>query len=132
MGILDILGITVKPITDYINQRQILKSQEHANELAALTAQGQRQAELKKAGQEADAAWELEFARQAANSWKDEYTLIVISIPCVMAFVPKWAPYVARGFEALDKTPTWYQLILGSIFLATYGIRYWRRTQSDS
>jgi hypothetical protein len=34
--------------------------------------------------------------------------------------------------DALNNTPLWYQIMFGSIFLATYGIRYWRRTQYDT
>ena len=76
--------------------------------------------------------WEMEFAKQAASSWKDEYTLIVVSIPAVMAFIPGLDVYVANGFDALSKTPPWYQLMLITLFFATVGIRYWRRNQSDT
>jgi len=49
-----------------------------------------------------------------------------------MAFVPGLSQYVASGFEALAKTPAWYQLMLITLFFATVGIRYWRRNQSDT
>lgn len=117
-------------------ERKALESQMAAQERMKVhelkMAQYDRQIELKKQGLEADAAWEMEFAKQAATSWKDEYTLIVISIPAILAFIPACAKYVAAGFDALSKTPAWYQLILISIFLATYGIRYFRKMQSDT
>lgn len=132
MSILDVLGIIVKPVTDYINNRQNNKAAEAKQKLELDAAVHERQVELIKQGLAADASWELTFAQQAASSWKDEYTLIVVSIPAIMAFIPRLSPYVEKGFLALDKTPLWYQLIFGSIFLATYGIRYWRRSQSDT
>lgn len=140
---MSIWDVIAKPITEgvttYITKRQeqkALKMQLDAQEKMKIhelkMAQYERQIELKKQGLEADANWEMEFARQAASTWKDEYTLIVVSIPAVLAFIPACAKYVAQGFEALAKTPMWYQIMLCSIFLATYGIRYWRRTQYDT
>ena len=41
------------------------------------------------------------MAEQAATSWKDEYTLIVVSIPAIMAFIPGLDVYVKDGFLAL-------------------------------
>lgn len=128
----DIITSAIKPIGDYFTKRQELKSIEHQNEVELLKAQGERQSKLASEGLTADANWEMEFARQAATSWKDEYTLLVVSVPAVMCFVPGWDRYVLLGFEALAKAPIWYQVMLVAIFFATYGIRYWRRSQSDS
>ena len=80
--------------------------------------------------------WEMEFAKQAQTSWKDEYTLIVVSIPAILAFVKtSWLDgptLVGQGFQALAQTPLWYQTLLISLFMATVGIRWWRRNQSDT
>jgi len=135
----ELAGTVVGPIAGYFTKRQEIKgqklqfeSQERIKIHELKMAQFDRQIELKTKGLEADAAWEMEFARQAQTSWKDEYTLLVVSIPAVLAFIPSCAQYVAAGFDALAKTPMWYQVMLCSIFLATYGIRYWRKTQSDT
>lgn len=132
MGIMDIVTGLVKPVTDYFGRRQEIKAAEHANELKALEARGERAAQLIRDGLAADMAWEQEFAKQAATSWKDEYTLIVVSIPLVMAFVPGLAGYVTAGFASFASTPLWYQVMVQTIFYATYGIRLWRRQQSDT
>ncbi len=135
----DVLSGLTAPIADYLKRRaelkveqakldQEIKMKEHEQKLAVID----RQTELLKTGLAADANWEMEFARQAASSWKDEYTLFVVSIPMVLSFIPSCSAYVKAGFEALAATPTWYQILLVSIFFATYGIRYWRRTQSDT
>jgi hypothetical protein len=91
-----------------------------------------RKLKLVEEGLHADMNWEMEFARQAATSWKDEYTLIVVSIPLVMAFVPGLTAYVKGGFEAFASTPLWYQAMVQVLFYATVGIRFWRRSQSDT
>jgi len=122
----------VEPVADYYKRKAELKQARFEAELKMEQAKGDRAAELIKLGLTADMNWEMEFARQAQNSWKDEYTLLVISAPAIMCFVPGFAPYVSAGFGALEGTPRWYQLVFISLFLATVGIRYWRRSQSDT
>lgn len=127
-----IVGAVTGPAITYLTRRAELKQAKFEAQLKFEQAIGDRKAELVKAGLTADMNWEMEFAKQAERSWKDEYTLLVVSIPAVLAFIPHYAPIVAMGFDALAKTPNWYQLMFVSIFLATYGIRFWRRTQSDT
>jgi hypothetical protein len=122
----------VEPIAQYYSRKQELKQARFEAELKATIAAGDRVAKQISDGLAADANWEMEFARQASSSWKDEYTLIVVSIPAILAFIPGMAQYVRDGFAALSNTPLWYQTALLSMFLATVGIRYWRRSQSDT
>lgn len=74
---------------------------------------------------EYDASWE--DAQIKNSGWKDEYVLVLLSIPLIMVFVPPLAPYVLEGFKILDQCPDWYRWLLVMIFAATYGIRIWRR-----
>lgn len=128
----DLLGGVLKPIGDFFNRRQEIKASDRQQERAIKQAMTERQIALIEQGLAADMSWEMEFARQAATSWKDEYTLIVVSIPLVMAFVPGCAPFVKEGFTAFSATPAWYQIMVQAIFYATYGMRLWRRNQSDT
>jgi len=132
MDVMSIVTGIFKPVADYFNKRQELKAAEHTNELKALEAQGDRRAQLIREGLAADMAWEMEFAQQARNSWKDEYVLLVLYIPLIMAFIPGMSIYVAAGFAAFAGTPMWYQIMVQTISYATYGIRLWRREQSDT
>lgn len=75
---------------------------------------------------DSDAAWEQ--ASIANSGWKDEFVLLVLSIPLVLVFVPVTAPSVLRGFEVLESTPEWYRWLAVMIYAATYGIRVWRRS----
>jgi hypothetical protein len=132
MNITDIVGGVFKPVADFFNRRQELKSADHQAELKIKDAMVERQVSLIKDGLAADMSWEMEFARQAGSSWKDEYTLLVVSVPLILAFIPGGAPFVVAGFNAFATTPMWYQVMVQTIFYATYGIRLWRRNQSDT
>lgn len=130
MGIAAIITGAIKPIGDFFNRRQEIKAANHQAELKVIEAQGTRTAEAIKEDLHADAAWELE---QIKNSgYKDEWVLLVISVPLVGCFIPSIAPHILRGFEVLAKTPDWYQWLIMLIFTAVYGIRLWRRQQTDT
>lgn len=135
----DVVAGLTGPVADYFKRRAELKAEQvkldaelRAKDHELEIAMKQRQIELVSQGLSADANWEMEFARQAASSWKDEYTLLVVSIPLILSFIPSCSAYVKAGFEALSATPVWYQIMLVSLFFATVGIRYWRRSQSDT
>jgi len=116
----------------YLTKRQEIKAADRQRADELKDAMHKRQVDLISQGLHADMNWEMEFAKQAASSWKDEYTLIVVSIPLIMAFIPGLAMYVKLGFEAFASTPLWYQAMVQVIFYATYGIRLYRRSQSDT
>ncbi len=76
----------------------------------------------KKATGEID--WDLEIARGKANSWADEWLVLLYSIPMVLAFTGDWGrTIVAEGFAALEAMPDWYQYTLGVIVAASFGVR---------
>lgn len=128
--IYDVLTSLFKPVGDYFNRKQEIKAQEHDNQIKLLAAQGERAAQNVSEGRAADAAWELEQIRN--SGWKDEYVLLLLSIPLILVFIPATQPAVLRGFEVLSQTPEWYRWLVVMIFAAIYGIRIWRRQQSDT
>ena len=131
MGILSsLVSGLISPVVNYFNTRQQLSAQEAANKLAFLKAVGDRQAQLVSQGLAADATWELESIK-AGQQYRG-FELYVVSVPLVLCFIPGGAAIVEHGFAAIAKTPAWYQIVFLSIFLANYGIRYWRRNQSDT
>jgi hypothetical protein len=75
----------------------------------------------KKATGEID--WDLEMARSSASSWKDEWLVILFSIPLILAFIPGMEDVVANGFQQLEQMPQWYQYSLGVIVAASFGVR---------
>src|SRR5688572_225467 len=133
MNILEkILGGIAAPVLTYLGDRQKLRSAERLRKEGLKDAHHQRQMELAKLGMTADMNWELEFAKQAATSWKDEYTLAVVSVPLLLAFFPATVPWVMAGFAALSQTPLWYQIMVQTMFYATVGIKWVNKFRSDS
>ena len=124
------------PVLGYMEKRALLKQARFEAQLKFEVANGDRQAQLIREGLAADANWEMEFAKQAATSGKDEFILAIVSIPAILCFVQfpglDGPAIVAAGMKALDSTPWWFQAIMGSMFLHTIGVRWWRRTQYDT
>jgi hypothetical protein len=68
--------------------------------------------------------WDQTMAEASKDSWKDEYILLLWSIPLVLSFTgDDGVDVVMRGFEALEKAPNWYTMSLGIIVAASYGVR---------
>ena len=127
-----------EPVATYFTRRAEIKAAQHEAKLKFETAKGERQAKLIELGLAADATWEIE---QIKNSgWKDEYVLIILSIPSILSFLKfsfgdyvfDGAAIVAAGFSALQGTPEWYRWLIMLVFTAVYGIRLWRRQQYDT
>ena len=69
------------------------------------------------------ADWERIMAEGSKSSWKDEWFVIVLSIPLVLAFIPGAEGWVDRGFAQLSKAPDWYFYRLGIAISARFGVR---------
>ena len=67
--------------------------------------------------------WDLESIKGSHNSWKDEWLVILFSVPLILAFIPGMEGVVANGFAQLDAMPEWYQYSLGVIVAASFGVR---------
>ena len=77
---------------------------------------------LSAATSEAD--WEKIMAQGTQNSWKDEFLVILYSIPLVLSFCGEWGRNtVADGFDALSTMPEWYQYTLGVIVASSFAVR---------
>lgn len=72
---------------------------------------------------EQEASWDEVQARASASSWKDEWLTLLISIPLIMSFIPQLAPFVDIGFDVLERTPVWYQYMIGVTFAASFGLK---------
>jgi hypothetical protein len=68
--------------------------------------------------------WDQTMAEASKDSWKDEWILGLWSIPLILSFTgEKGVDVVMKGFEALEKAPTWYTASLGIIVAASFGVR---------
>ena len=110
-----------KPITEGLrgwNQRKAVKLESDIRIAQAVT---EAKISLLANGQKADIAWENLSIQN--SGWKDEFWTIVLSIPMIMCFIPGLVDYVSLGFEALTKTPEWYQWAVSIAIGSAFGVR---------
>mgnify|MGYP000965587719 FL=1 len=70
------------------------------------------------------ADWERIMAQGTQNSWKDEYLVLLFSLPLILCFTGEWGrTAVANGFAALESMPEWYQYTLGVIVASSFAVR---------
>jgi hypothetical protein len=76
-----------------------------------------------------DADWEAKMADASANSWKDEFFSLVLSLPLFFigyAIVVDDMTIINRvdqAFAALNNLPDWYQYLLFIAVSASFGIK---------
>ena len=109
--------------SQWLTNRAELAAANHQAELSRIATQ----AELEIYKQKADLEWDLKWAEGAQKSWKDEFLLILWSIPMIMLFIPPLAPYAIQGFEYVKTLnpdfAAWYVSGWAIIFAATFGIK---------
>ena len=104
-----------------VTEWQERKSAKLNSELRVSEAVTEAKIEKVRSAQTADIAWEnLSITN---SGWKDEFLLIIFSVPLVMSFIPGLQPFVAAGFVVLDNTPLWYQSALGVMVASAYGVK---------
>jgi len=117
------INLLIGPIADLAGTWLKGKVEEKKAQSATKVAKAQAEAVVmqKKATGEID--WDLEMAKGSTSSWKDEWLVILFSIPLILAFIPGMEDIVANGFSQLEKMPDWYQYSLGVIVAASFGVR---------
>lgn len=109
----------VAPITQHFKAKQDIKAAKVAAEIAVIQAKTEHVQHLASRDQDAEIDWNL--AQIKNSGWKDEYLLLLFSIPLVMCFIPGCDLYVTAGFTALKETPDWYQWSITIMVAAAYG-----------
>lgn len=126
-----ILGAVVAPITEVVKGYQNRKTLEVANIDKALEREHELNVkkvdvnmELAKLGMKIEADWDSTAQQQMTTSWKDEWFVMLFSLPLIGAFIPSLQDAVLKGFEVLAKTPDWYMWLVAGIVSATFGLRW--------
>ena len=89
--------------------------------------QATHEAVLKRIEKEAD--WEATMAQGSLSSYKDEWWVIVLSVPiiaigwAVLSDNPDIIVRTKEAFVALEDLPEWYQYLLYIAVLSSFGIR---------
>ena len=81
------------------------------------------EARVKK--EEAKANMDLSAMDGMASSYKDEFLVVLLSIPVIMCFIPGIEVYALRGFEILETTPDWFRWAYTGVIAASFGLRTW-------
>ena len=117
------LNLLIGPVTELAGTWLKGKVEEKKAQTGAKVAKAQAEATImqKKATGEID--WDLAMAEGSKHSWKDEWLVILFSIPLILAFIPGMEEVVANGFLQLEMMPEWYQYSLGVIVAASFGVR---------
>ena len=108
-GITQILGSVGSLATSYIDGKTAIQKAE-------------AQIRMKEATGDID--WDLASIRASQHSLKDEFVLLLFSIPLILAFCGEWGrEIVTNGFQALETMPLYYQVSLGGIISASIGMK---------
>ena len=92
-------------------------------ETGAKVARAKAEATIMEKKATGELEWDLEMARGSQSSWKDEWLVILFSVPLILAFIPGMEGVVSNGFSQLEAMPQWYQYSLGIIVAASFGVR---------
>ena len=92
-------------------------------ETGAKVARAKAEATIMEKKATGELEWDLEMARGSQSSWKDEWLVILFSVPLILAFIPGMEGVVSNGFAQLEAMPQWYQYSLGIIVAASFGVR---------
>ena len=90
--------------------------------LATTWMQGKAE-EVKIKAMQSEENWEKMMAEGSKTSWKDEWFVIVLSIPMVGAFIPELVPFIQQGFTVLDTMPEYYKGFLAAAIAASFGLK---------
>ena len=123
-------GQTVEAVLEYKNSKRQLEANIVLERLRGKAEYERAKTTRAENSEGRDHEWEK--LSLANSGWKDEWVLIILSIPMILAFIPFTVVYVQMGFAALAQTPLWYRISVMTIYFATFGIRYWRRDMNKS
>jgi len=118
-------GQTVESVLAYKTAKRTLKANIELERLKGKAEYERAKTKRASESEGRDHEWELESIKN--SGWKDEWVLIVLSIPMILVFIPFTQPFITAGFASLATTPLWYRTTVMTIYLATFGIRLWRR-----
>ena len=99
------------------------KANKQAAEAQLKLTEAEAKAKIMLSEQTSVADWERIMAEGSKSSWKDEWFVIILSIPLILAFIPGAEGVVDHGFAQLQKAPDWYFYSFGIAISASVGIR---------
>ena len=102
-----------------VEQRFELDKLDHQAKVAAATVK----LRMAEQGQQQDHDLDRIAMDNMKNSYADEIVRAIFYAPVVLAFIPKFEPYVKSGFAAIAEMPPWYMAIVIGITVQLFGLR---------
>ena len=122
-GLITLGSAIVSGISGYFKDKsEIKKVQVEADKLLIMA---EAESKAKRLEREAEINYDLDKLSMIAmdKSWKDEFLLILFSIPIAMCFFPEYRQYVEDGFKTLNIIPEWFMYIYVTMIVVIYGLR---------
>ena len=122
-GLVTLGSAIISGISGYFKDKnEIKKVQVEADKLLIMA---KAEAEANKMRRESEQDYDLDKIAMIAmdKSWKDEFLLILFSIPIAMCFFPEYRQYVEDGFKTLNIIPEWFMYIYVAMIVVIYGLR---------
>jgi hypothetical protein len=114
----------IGPLTELAGGWLKGKADKQAAEAKLKLTEAEAKAKIMLSKETSVADWERIMAQGSTQSYKDEYLVLLFSIPLILSFCGEWGrTAVAEGFVALEAMPEWYQLTLGIIVSASFAVR---------
>ena len=122
-GIGQVFKTIASPITGYFKNKQEIKKLDAEADVLIRTKRNAHIQNMDIKEFEADTNWNQLSIKN--SSWKDEYWLVMLSIPMVMCFIPAWGLRAAAldGFQALGELPDWYRWAIAIMISSAYGYK---------
>jgi len=74
--------------------------------------------------QTTEADYDTAIVNQMALSWKDEWIVLILSLPFLGSFIPHIQDYVCTGWIYLAKAPQWYYFSFIGAVASSLGLRW--------
>jgi hypothetical protein len=127
---LDLFKTITEGVTDYFKGKQELKKAQIAAKKIIIEAQAkeklaisQAKIEMAKQGMMNDFDLDKIAMQNMQKSWKDEFILLLFSLPIIMSFIPSLQEYAKEGFKNLEQAPDWFLYIYIGMVVTIYGLR---------
>lgn len=110
-----ILG-TVSEVAKNVTETRKAKAEQKITKIKAET-------DLMQKKISGDIAYDVQAVKSGDNSFKDEAWTVLFILIIGSCFIPPFQPYVERGFDALARTPSWFQYAMYGAIASSFGLR---------
>ena len=115
-----ILSLVSEPVKSFMETRTIKAENKAKIEQAKVNAQIRG---IERTA-ESEINYDIEALRQQQYSWKDEFALLVITLPFIGSFLPWTQEFVMLGWDYVSRAPEWYSYTFIGAISASLGIRW--------